>query len=329
MTLRDLAALPKAHLHLHLDGALRRSTLQEACDALGIDAPRLPGRLRYGGFAAFMEAIRSTHAVLQDRAFLTRVVAEIVEDAAAEGAVWVELSVWPGVFGGLSAGGEAVEAILDAGHAAAQRHRVGFGLMIAANRHESPAAAADVARFAVDLRERGVASFGLDGDEAASPPEVFTDAFAVARHGGLLSTPHAGELRGADSVAAAVDLLHADRVLHGIRAVEDPWLLARLASSGVCLDVCPTSNVKLSVVADIAAHPLPLLLAAGVACTLNADDPLLFGSSLLGEYELARSALGLTDHDLAAIARASVDHSGASDRLKADARNAIRRWEGS
>jgi adenosine deaminase len=172
-----------------------------------------------------------------------------------------------------------------------------------------------------------VVSFGLDGDEAAFGPEWFQAAFATAKDAGLLATPHAGELRGPASVAAAVDLLQADRVLHGVRAVEDPTLVARLAESGVCLDVCPTSNVKLSVVSEMARHPLPQLLDAGVACSLNADDPLLFASSLAGEYRIARDVLGLDDSALAGIARASIDHCGAPDDLRSRAHRGIDQWE--
>lgn len=320
-----LRALPKAHLHLHLDGAVRYETLREVCTERGIPTPAIPADAAYPTFAAFMDTITTTHAVLADPDGLFRVVGEIVVDNAEEGVVWVELSVWPGLFG--SAGATALEVILEAGRQAAQRFGIGFGVMLAANRHESPNAALDVAHLAVRHADRGVVSFGLDGDEAGFGPAPFESAFAVAKDAGLLSTPHAGELRGPASVAAAVDLLQADRVLHGVRAIEDPDLVARLAERGVCLDVCPTSNLKLSVVSDIAAHPLPRLLDAGVPCSLNADDPLLFGSSVCGEYRIARDVLGLDDRALAAIARASIDHSAAPHEHRARALRGIDQWQ--
>ena len=118
--------------------------------------------------------------------------------------------------------------------------------------------------------------------------------------------PHAGELLGADSVAQAVDLLGARRVMHGVRCLEDPHLTARLAAQGVVLDVCPTSNVLLSVAASLSEHPLPRLLAAGIQCTINADDPLLFDTSLLTEYERCWEHMGLSDAALAQIARTSL-----------------------
>ena len=174
--------------------------------------------------------------------------------------------------------------------------------------------------------DRGVVGFGLANDETGHPPEPFADAFAIAREAGLLSVPHAGELDGPASVRGALDALGADRVQHGVRAIEDPELVRRLADSPVCLDVCPTSNVLLSVVPDIASHPLPALLAAGVRCSLNADDPLLFGPNLLAEYELARDELGLDDATLAHVATCSIDASAAPAAVKQRSRAGIAIW---
>ncbi len=326
--MRDLAALPKAHLHLHLDGAIREQTLSELCRRDGIVPPALPAEKRYSSFGAFMDVITASHAVLSSPENLRRVIDEIVEDATADGAIWVELSLWPGLFGGrLGSERTALTVALDAGHAAAARHGIGFGLMVAANRHIGPQAAAATARLAVELAGEGVVSFGLDGDEAAFPPALFAEAFDVAKSARLLSTPHAGELLGPDSVATAVDQLHADRILHGVRAAEDPALVARIARAGVSLDVCPTSNAKLGV-SELGNHPLPALLQAGVRCSVNADDPLLFGAGLLDEYQLCRSTFFLSDEELSDIARVSIQTSGAPAGLKAAAAAGIARWLG-
>ena len=150
-------------------------------------------------------------------------------------------------------------------------------------------------------------SFGLANDEVAGPPERFARAFAVAREAGLVSAPHAGELAGPDSVRGALDALGARRVGHGVRAVEDPALVARLAEERVCLDVCPTSNLLLSVVPSLAEHPLARLLAAGVPCSIGSDDPLLFGPGLLAEHVTAREVLGLDDAQLALAARSGLE----------------------
>lgn len=209
---------------------------------------------------------------------------------------------------------------------ARNRFGVGFGLVVAANRDRPPEEAVALAELAVRHRDHGVVGFGLDGDETAAPGRVFAEAFTIARNGGLLSVPHAGELTGAHSVREALDVLGADRVMHGVAAVADPALLDRLTASNVALDVCPTSNVLLSVVPTIAQHPLPALLAGGVPCSINADDPLLFDTDLLTEYTRARDRLHLTDAQLAECARTSLRHSGALPHLVEPALAAIDVW---
>ena len=124
----------------------------------------------------------------------------------------------------------------------------------------------------------------------------------------------------------ALDVLGADRIQHGVRAIEDPDLVARLADERICLDVCPTSNLSLGVVDRLADHPLPELLDAGVPCSVNADDPLLFGPGLLEEYELCRDELGLDDDALAAVATASIEASGAPADVRARALDGIATW---
>jgi adenosine deaminase len=323
---RDLRTLPKAHLHRHLDGAVREQTLRDLCRRGGVRAPQLPTGLRYSSFDVFMEVIEACHDALSSPENLNQVIHEVVEDAAADGAVWIELSLWPGLFAGrLGSDTAALKAALEAGNAAAIHHGVGFGLMVAANRHAGVEAAATCARTAAEFAGQGVVSFGLDGDEAAFPPNAFAEAFDIARSAELLSTPHAGELLGPESVIAAVDLLGADRILHGVRAVEDLALVERLADANICLDVCPTSNDKLGVF-ETDRHPLPALLEAGVSVSVNADDPLLFGVGLLDEYELCRTQFLLSDEELTRIARTSIRASAAPVELKQAAIGQIAQW---
>jgi adenosine deaminase len=172
----------------------------------------------------------------------------------------------------------------------------------------------------------GVVGLGLADDETRGNAELFAEAFAVARDAGLIRAPHAGEHGGPDSVRNALDVLGAQRIEHGVRAAEDPALLRRLADAGVTLDVCPTSNVVLRVVPSLAEHPLPRLLEAGIPLSLNADDPLFFGSGILAEYELGRQSFGLDDPTLAHIARCSISASGAPETLKSEALARIDRW---
>jgi adenosine deaminase len=200
------------------------------------------------------------------------------------------------------------------------------GWLLSVDRTLTPALAIEQATVAARHAGNGVVSIGLANDEAACAPEPFGPAFAIAREAGIISAPHAGEHGGPDSVRGALDALGADRVQHGVRSVEDTDLVRRLADDHVCLDVCPTSNICLSVVPALSVHPLPELLAAGVPCSINADDPLLFGVGLLDEYVVCREHLGLDDATLAACARSSIEHSGAPADVKVRAGQAIDAW---
>jgi adenosine deaminase len=322
--MRDLATLPKAHLHLHLEGGMRPSTLRELAELAGLEVPAIRG---YGSFTAFADTYLAACDVLVSLDDLRRLVFEVVEDAALAGAAWVEPSMYvPHHRQRLGPDDGVLEAVLDALADAARTHGIGAGLMLAADRTVGPADAVEQAKLAVAYRDRGVVGFGLANDETGFPPEPFVDAFRIARDGGLLSTPHAGELEGPASIIGALDALGADRIQHGVRAVEDPDLVKRLADSTVCLDVCPTSNLMLAVVPSLAEHPLPALLDAGIRCSLNGDDPLLFGPNLLEEYQLCRNEMGFDDERLAFVARCSIEASGAPEALKRDAAAGVGRW---
>jgi aminodeoxyfutalosine deaminase len=145
------------------------------------------------------------------------------------------------------------------------------------------------ARNAVKYRDRGVVGIGLGGPEDGHPPEPYAEAFALARDGGLASVPHAGEGAGAASVRGALETLAADRIRHGIRAVEDPGLVAELAGRGTVLDVCPLSNLRTGVVRSLEEHPLPQLVSSGVRCSISTDDPAMFDTDLTRDYEAAAS----------------------------------------
>ena len=322
--MRDLTALPKGHLHVHLEGAMRPSTLAELAGTYGMAVPVVRG---YGSFPAFSQLYRAACQVLRTWDDMRRLVREVVEDAHAAGAVWVEPQTYPLLhLDRLGSGEEVVELILEEGLRAAADLGIGFGFMPTGDRTVDPAETVELARLAARYADRGVVSFGLSNDEAPWPPEPFREAFDIARAAGLVSAPHAGELAGPASVRGALDALGAERIAHGVRAIEDPELVARLVDEGVCLDVCPTSNVMLSVVPDLASHPLPALLAAGVRCSINGDDPLLFGPGLLEEYELARGRLGLSDEDLAFVARCSIEATRAPAELKERGLAGVRTW---
>ncbi|WP_412540097.1 adenosine deaminase [Longispora sp. K20-0274] len=322
MTGRDLRSLPKAELHLHALGAMRASTLAELSAEAGFDAP---DPRAFSTFDEFQRIFPAVYRTLQRPEHLRRLVRETVEDAAADGVVWVQPHVDPHIYPQFGEPDEVMETILDEGRATAERHGIGFGVTMGAMRHLGPETAERLAGFGVRYADRGVRALGLTGDEVAYPAEPFARAFAIARDAGLTAAPHAGELAGPETVRVAVDVLGATRIAHGIRAADDPELLSTLADRGVSLDVCLTSNHLLGVT-DLAEHPLPRLLAAGVRCSLGADDPLMFGVGLLDEYEIARSRLGLSDEQLAALARTSVETSGAPPERIAAWSAAIDDW---
>lgn len=323
--MRDLRALPKGHLHLHLELGMRPATLIDQCATHGLATPPIRGFSDFSGFATVVEGALAT---LRTQADFERIVAESVEDQAGDGVTYVEPSFWPYRYAQLFPHPEQLwEIVLAAGAVAGEHHGVCVRWMAAVDRVlDAPDQAVEVAKLAVRFRDHGIASLGLHNDETGHPPEPFAPAFRVAVEAGLRSTPHAGELDGPASVRAAIDALGATRIQHGIRAIEDAALIDELVARGTCLDVCPTSNVALSVVASLAEHPLPALLAAGVRCSINADDPLIFGPGCLEEYELCRHELGLTDEQLAACARSSIDSGAAPDEVRSDSLARIESW---
>jgi adenosine deaminase len=327
---KDLAALPKAHLHLHLTGAMRHSTMLDLATRHRVSLPpalteEWPPQLSTAderGWFRFQRLYDTARSVLKTPGDLLRLVTEIAEDEAAEGSGWLELQVDPSgfaaTFGGITS---FTEIILDAASEAELATGVGIGIIIAANRIRHPLDARALARLAAQFTDRGVVGFGLSNDERRGPAEEFTSAFRIARRAGLLLAPHGGELVGPGSVVACLDDLQADRFGHGVRSVEDPAVVERLARQNVTLEVCPASNVSLGVAPSARAVPVRTLFQAGVPVALGADDPLLFGPRLVSQYEIARDVHGFTDPELATLARMSILGSAAPtlvrDRLLA------------
>lgn len=345
MERRDLSTLPKAHLHLHLIGSMRPRTL---ADLAARNGERLPPELSaltcrvaspptiyhglmpteadvrgFARFDAFYNAAKRQVRSLDD---LTRLVFELTADEAAAGSRWVEVTANPALYHGRLGPEEAVlEALLDAGDAAVASTGVGVGWVLSADRR-FPDHAAALAKLAVRYRDDGVVGFGLANDEAANRSGAFATAFGIARDGGLLAVPHAGELTDPRDVWEAVDDLGASRVGHGIRAVDDPRLLDRLIERDVCLEVCPASNVALGAIDHLEDHPLPRLRATGCAVTLAADDPLLFGAGLTDQYRIARNVFGFDDGELAELARCGIRAAGCPQALREELLGGVDAW---
>jgi len=317
---RPVAALPKAHLHLHFTGSMRHATLVDLAALHGVHLPEAladewPPQLSAAderGWFRFQRLYDIARSVVRTPADVHRLLLEAAQDDQAEGSGWLELQIDPSGyaarFGGLT---PMLELVLDAAGAAQRATGVGMAIIVAANRTKHPLEARTLARLAAAYSGRGVTGFGLSSDERRGTVAEFGPAFRIAARAGLRAVPHGGELAGPASVRACLDELHADRIGHGVAAACDPELLDRIAASGVTLEVCPTSNVALGVAATPADVPVRHLLQAGVQVALSADDPLLFGHRLAAQYEVSRHVHGMDDGQLAELARTSVRSSAA------------------
>lgn len=268
----------------------------------GVGETELHEAGRFTDFAQFIQVWISTSAVLQRERDFRQVVVDYAAAAAAQGCVYIEAifspaepvrrgTPWQEVFEGYCSGADEARDL----------HGVEVRFTPDITRDFPLDIAESVARWAVRFRERGVVGLGLGGSERLYPPELFAGPFAIARVGGLRAAPHAGETQGSASLRGALDVLHAERLRHGVRAVEDPGLLAEIASRGVVCDVTPTSNLRLGVVPSLGEHPLPHMLAAGVKCSISTDDPALMDTDLARECEVA-TRLGHSSRDMYAHA---------------------------
>ncbi len=284
--------LPKIELHVHLEGTIRARTLLAIAHRNQLPLPAdtvegLAGLYEFRDFGHFLEVWALTTNCLRTAEDFRQVVVDYAAEAGSHGAVYIE-----GIFSPAERirTGVSWDALFDGYCDGAQQAEEDYGVIVRLTPEMywgiDPEDANEAARRAVAYRDRGVVGLGIGGAEATCPPETYARAFAIARDGGLGSVPHAGEGAGPDSVRAALDSLGADRIRHGIRAAEDPFLVRELADRGVVLDVCPTSNLRTKVVATLADHPLPSLVRAGVGCSVSTDDPAMFGTDLGHEYEL-------------------------------------------
>ena len=335
--MRDLAKLPKAHLHLHFTGSMRPDTLAEIAAEQGL---RLPAQLLSGealmvpaterGWFRFQRLYDAARQVVRTEAVMRRIVREAAEDDAAEGSVRLEMQVDPTSYapfvGGIT---PALEIILDEAAKAQAEVGIEVGIIVASSRVRHPLEARTLARLAAQYAGDGpgqVVGFGLSNDERRGRTSEFAQAFAIARRAGLASMPHGGELLGPDHLEYVVRYLEPDRIGHGVRAAEDPELLDQIVAQGGAAEGCPASNVSLGVYADDADVPLRKLMRAGAQIALGADDPLLFGSRLLDQYESARHVHGLSDQELADLALSSLRAAKLSEAALRAASEKVTAW---
>jgi aminodeoxyfutalosine deaminase len=291
--------LPKAELHVHLEGAIEPVTLHELAPEFSIEQIR--ERYQYADFAGFIECFKWVTSLLRTPDDYGLATQRLIETLEAQNVEYAEVILSAGVVLWRE---QDLAAIYDAVRRASCESRVRVAWIFDAVRQFGPDRAMEVARLAAERVDDGVIAIGIGGDEAKGPAQWFKDVFAFARERGLRLTAHAGETAGPESVRKAL-AIGAERIGHGIRAVENPDLMRELRDRQVPLEVCISSNVATGAVSNLDAHPVRRLFDAGVPIVLNSDDPAMFHTTLSREYELARSRFGFTDTELEELARNS------------------------
>lgn len=317
-----IESLPKVELHLHLEGSLRPQTLRELARRGGRARPerrntqtaeawaaeRRASGFRYKDFAEFIEAFKSVALLLETPADYALATTRLMEWLTEQNVRYAEVTLSAGVVLWKKQPLQAVfEAVAEA--AAETEARLashgGRGVRVRwildAVRQFGAEHARQVMEFAARFRTRGVVAFGIGGDEARGPAELFPGVYRAARDAGLHTTAHAGETCGPESIRQSVELLGAERIGHGLSAARDPSVMALLRERRVPVEVCLSSNVSTGVLAGVRDHPLPKFLEEGLVVTLNSDDPAMFGTSLTGELELAAENFPLARRQLVGL----------------------------
>jgi adenosine deaminase len=320
----NATAVPQVELHVHLEGTAPPELVARLAQRNGLTLPdRLlneHGRFHYTDFLDFLRTYDLSAGVIRTALDYRDITYEYLRDCAEGGAIYVELTASPdharavGLSDEEHLGGIA-RGIDDA--------RAEFGIegriLVSAVRNFGVEKALAAARHAAERPHPYVVGFSMAGDEANFPAGDYAEAFAIAAGAGLGCTVHAGEWAGPPSVRAALEL-PVTRIDHGVRAIEDPQLVAEIAQRGIVLNTCPTSNVVLGVFEDFEHHPLPTLRAEGVRVTLGSDDPPYFGATIAGEYAVCEQRMGMTEQDLREITLTAVDAAFCDEELKATLR---------
>lgn len=298
-------AVPKAELHVHLEGAIQPETLLTLAERNGIQLPAntiegIRSWIAYRDFDHFIELFRAACRCLRTADDFELAAYDLAADLARQGVRYAEVTFSASIH---HIFGVPQSAYFDGLARGRARARADFGVELVwifnivrkwQDGRDVASLADQTTEVAIEGREIGVVALGLAGAEDGAPPEPFAPWFERARAAGLHSAPHAGEHAGPESVWGAIRALGAERIGHGVRAVEDPALVAYLAGQQIPLDVCPLSNVRLGVAPSLEGHQLPALLAAGATVTLNSDDPALFNTSLSDDYATLIEPFGLS-----------------------------------
>ncbi|HET6939415.1 MAG TPA: adenosine deaminase [Nocardioides sp.] len=307
-----VTGLAKAELHLHLEGTLEPELAFELAARNGVTLPfadvqQLRRAHSFGDLQSFLDLYYTCLTVLRTADDFHDLAAAYVARARADGVVRAEVFFDPQEH--TARGVPLAEVVAGLSRAAAGSAAAGgpeVALIACAVRHRGPEAALEMVQSLEPHRE-AIAGVGLDSTEVDHPPRLFAAAFEVAGELGFHRVAHAGEEGPPDYIWEAIDVLGVERVDHGVRCIEDDALVRRLAADGTALTMCPLSNVRLQVVPDLAGHPLPRLLDAGVRVTVNSDDPAYFGGYVADNYMAVAGAYDLSEADLVVLAQTSLD----------------------
>jgi adenosine deaminase len=326
----DIAAsVPKVEMHLHIEGTLEPELMFELAHRNALDLPfqtvdAVRAAYEFTDLQSFLDIYYQGAAVLRTTEDFDALMWAYLERAAADGVRHAEMFFDPQTHTGRGVGFDVfMPGFAAARQRAADRLGVTTDLIMCFLRHLPESAAFDTLAAASDHLDQ-ITAVGLDSSEVGFPPENFQRVFAEARAAGLRAVAHAGEEGPPEYVWKALDLLGAERIDHGVRAAEDEALLDRLVADRIPLTMCPLSNVKLRVFDRIEDHNIGRLFERGVVVTINSDDPAYFGGYVADNYRAVQSGLGLSDEDMARIARNSIEASFASEERRVEL---VRDWE--
>lgn len=328
--LNPLQSLPKAEVHVHLEGTFEAETLARWAREAGVALPRPPQRLfEFQGLADFLAFLDWACQLADTPQRLAQLARDFCVRLSQDGTGYADLIINPTHWTAWQGRLRPMLEALDAGFREAEQDGLPpVGLCVSLLRTQTADQAAELVEELIALRHPRVVALSVDGNEAAAgrTGPRFADAFRRAEAAGLKRTVHAGESSGPEGVRDAIEWLHADRIDHGVRAVEDPALVALLAERRIPLGICPTSNLSLKVYPSLAAHPLDTLRRAGVAVSVNTDDPSLLSTRLPQEYALCAQAYGWGEATVRDVAATSIDACFANDDVKRDLRQRLAGW---
>ena len=302
-----IGRLPKAELHVHLEGTIEPGDMFTFARRNGVGLPwpdegALRAAYSYRRLADFLQLFWQGCTVLQTREDLRDLALNFLTRASREGVRRAEIFFSPQNFLDRIRLGDQLDALTSAFEDARSDLSIDAALLVVAQRHRSETEALDLLEMMHPHRNR-VLGVGLAGPENGNPPAKFARFFAVARDQGYRLTAHAGEEAPADYIRQALQLCRVERIDHGLAAIDDPDVLARLAGEQIPLTMCPLSNLRLQLIADLDDYPIRKFLAAGVPVTVNSDDPAYFGGYLTDNYQALIDALNLMDSEIISLVR--------------------------